>query len=255
MQPCHTDGVNGANMAENHRRGPAAATGAARRKLLKEKGADMSLAQIRAGIAAAMVRAGRTGPEPVLIAVSKMQPQDRVEAVLAEGQRVFGENRVQEAAGKWPGLQERFGKVELHLIGPLQGNKARAAMELADVIHTLDRLRLAETLARLVDETGRCPRLFVQVNTGREPQKAGALPEEAGALVAHARRLSLPVVGLMCIPPADEDPRPHFRLLRQMAEAEGLAALSMGMSGDFEVAVEEGATHVRVGSAIFGARD
>jgi pyridoxal phosphate enzyme (YggS family) len=161
---------------------------------------------------------------------------------------------VQEAQGRWPPFLEEFAGIDLHLIGPLQTNKARAAMALFQAIHTVDRPRLAETLARLADEAGACPDLFVQVNTGREPQKAGADPDDAPALVALCRQLSLPLRGLMCIPPEGEDPAPHFGLLAAMAGDMGLPGLSMGMSGDFEAAIAAGATHVRVGSAIFGAR-
>ena len=189
-----------------------------------------------------------------LIAVSKVQPPDRVEAVLAAGQRIFGENRVQEAATRWPPFQARFDAIALHLIGPLQTNKARQAVEMFDVIHTLDRPKLATTLARLADERGTSPVLFVQVNTGAEPQKAGVLPDEADRFVAEVRALGLPLVGLMCIPPAEDDPAPHFAMLAAMAARNGLSGLSMGMSGDFETAIALGATHVRVGSAIFGER-
>ena len=163
----------------------------------------MSLADITARISAACARAGRLESDVKLIAVSKVQPNDRVRAVLEEGHRIFGENRVQEAAGKWPGFREDFEGIELHLIGPLQTNKTRAAMELAQAIHTLDRPKLATTLARLAQETGTCPDLFVQVNTGEEPQKAGVLPGEADAFIAEARALDLPVKGLMCIPPVE----------------------------------------------------
>jgi hypothetical protein len=208
---------------------------------------------IRARLRAAEAQAGRPAGSVTLVAVSKMQPEERVHAVLAAGQRVFGENRVQEAQARWTSLREEV-PVELHLIGPLQTNKARTAVELFQAIHSLDRLRLAETLARLAQERGASPDVFVQVNTGREPQKAGCLPEEADALVSRARELGLPVRGLMCIPPEGEDPVPHFRLLRDVAGRNGLSWLSMGMSGDFEAAVAEGATHVRVGSAIFGDR-
>ena len=215
---------------------------------------EEGLAAIRSRLSAAEARAGRAPGSVTLIAVSKVQPEDRVRAVLSAGQRIFGENRVQEAEGRWTPLRAEVPGVELHLIGPLQTNKARAAVALFDAIHTLDRPRLAESLARLAQERGASPQVFVQVNTGREPQKAGCLPEEADALVAQARSLDLPVAGLMCIPPEGEDPVPHFRSLREMAERNGLPGLSMGMSGDFESAVAEGATHVRVGSAIFGAR-
>ena len=199
--------------------------------------------------------AGREKGSVQLVAVSKMQPDERVEAVLEEGHRVFGENRVQEAAGKWPGFRERFDGVELHLLGPLQSNKTRQAMELFDVIHSVDRPKIARTIARLAEELGQCPKLFLQVNTGEEPQKAGVMPAEVDGFVAECRDLGLPVVGLMCIPPVDEEPALHFALLAKMAERNGLEGLSMGMSSDFERAVAQGATHVRVGSAIFGARD
>lgn len=214
----------------------------------------MSLTEIQARIAAAEAVAGRPVGTVRLIAVSKVQPLDRVEAVLAAGHRLFGENYVQEAQGKWPALGARFPGLAVHMIGPLQTNKARHAVELFEAIHTLDRPSLAEKLARLAEARGACPELFVQVNTGAEPQKAGVLPAEADAFIAAARAMGLPLAGLMCIPPEGEDSTPHFRLLRAIAEANGLAGLSMGMSGDFEAAIAEGATHVRIGSAIFGAR-
>lgn len=214
----------------------------------------MPLSDIRARISAAEARAGRAPGSVRLIAVSKVQPLGRIEAVLEEGHRLFGENRVQEAAEKWPGFRARFPGVEVHLIGPLQTNKARQAMELFEAIHSVDRPKLAQTLARLADETGRCPELFVQVNTGEEPQKAGILPGEADGFVAECRALSLPVRGLMCIPPVDEEPSLHFALLAKIAARNGLDGLSMGMSADFESAIALGATHVRVGSAIFGER-
>ncbi|WP_412505287.1 YggS family pyridoxal phosphate-dependent enzyme [Roseovarius sp. SYSU LYC5161] len=215
----------------------------------------MPLAEITERVQRAEDAAGRARGSVRLIAVSKMQPDARVAAVLEQGHRTFGENRVQEAAGKWPGFRDRFEGVELHLIGPLQTNKARQAMELAQAIHTLDRPKLARTFARLAQEMGRCPALFVQVNTGEEPQKAGVLPAQADAFVAECRGLDLPVAGLMCIPPVDEAPSLHFALLGKIAARNGLSSLSMGMSGDFEQAVAQGATHLRVGSAIFGARD
>ncbi|SLN68675.1 hypothetical protein AQS8620_03244 [Aquimixticola soesokkakensis] len=215
----------------------------------------MPLADIRAAVAAQAVKSGRKPEEIKLIAVSKVQPDARVEAVLQAGHRRFGENKVQEALGKWPDFKTRFSGVELHLIGPLQTNKARQAMALFDVIHTLDRPKLAATLARLREELGQCPRLLVQVNTGAEPQKAGVLPQEADAFIAQCRDLDLPVEGLMCIPPAGQDPAPHFAQLGDIARRNGLSELSMGMSGDFETAVAQGATYVRVGSAIFGDRD
>lgn len=215
----------------------------------------MSLTDIRSRIAAAEKAAGREPGSVTLIAVSKVQPLERVEAVLSEGHRVFGENYVQEAAGKWPALRDRFGPVAVHMIGPLQTNKAKVAVELFDAIHTLDRPSLAEKLARLADARGACPVLFVQVNTGSEPQKAGILPEETDKFIADCRGLGLPLTGLMCIPPEGEDSRPHFALLAEMALRNDLTGLSMGMSADFEAAIAHGATHVRVGSAIFGARD
>jgi len=213
-------------------------------------GFDTVVSEMRAAEAAA----GRAPESVTLIAVSKTQPEARIAAVLDTGHRIFGENRVQEAQGRWPGYRARYGAVDLHLIGPLQTNKARAAVELFDAIHTVDRPRLVDTLSRLAQERGASPRLFVQVNTGQEPQKAGCLPAEVDALVAQIRAAGLPVVGLMCIPPAEGDPVPHFRALATMAARNGLAGLSMGMSGDFAAAIAEGATHVRVGSAIFGDR-
>lgn len=215
----------------------------------------MSLKQISERVAAAEQAAGRAAGSVALIAVSKVQPNDRVDAVLAQGHRCFGENRVQEAAGKWPTFRETYSGVDLHLIGPLQTNKARQAFELFQTIHTLDRLKLAKTFARLAQEMGSCPDLFVQVNTGEEPQKAGVLPTEADAFVKECRALDLPVRGAMCIPPVDEEASMHFALLAKIAERNGLADLSMGMSSDFEKAIAFGATHIRVGSAIFGARE
>lgn len=214
----------------------------------------MPLDDILARIRKAEADAGRPAGSVTLIAVSKVQPLDRVEAVLDQGHRVFGENYVQEAAGKWPGLRDRFGAVEVHMIGPLQTNKARVAVEIFDAIHTLDRPSLAEKLARLAAARGACPDLFVQVNTGQEPQKAGILPDDADAFIADCRKLGLPLRGLMCIPPEGLPPVPHFAMLRAIGERNGLSGLSMGMSADFEAAIAAGATHVRVGSAIFGAR-
>jgi pyridoxal phosphate enzyme (YggS family) len=214
-----------------------------------------SLAAIEERVAAACAAAGRPRGDVTLIAVSKVQPPERVEAVLEAGHRVYGENRVQEAAGKWPDWRERFADVELHLIGPLQSNKVRPAVQLFDAIHTVDTPKLARRIADIAEQEGRCPAIFVQVNTGEEPQKAGVPPEEADALVAEVRGLGLPLEGLMCIPPEDEAPSLHFALLARIAERTGLAGLSMGMSGDFEEAIALGATHVRVGSAIFGPRD
>lgn len=214
----------------------------------------MGLEDIKARIARAAQKAGRDPAEVELIAVSKVQPAERVRAVLEAGHRVFGENRVQEAKDRWPPFQEEFDGIALHLIGPLQTNKARAAMGMFDAIHSVDRPKLARTIARLAQETGACPDLFVQVNTGAEPQKAGCLPQEADGFIAECRALDLPVKGLMCIPPEAEEPSLHFALLAKIAARNGLAGLSMGMSADFETAIAFGATHVRVGSAIFGAR-
>ena len=214
----------------------------------------MSLQEIKNRITAAEAAADRPTGSVTLIAVSKVQPNDRVAAVLEEGQRCFGENRVQEAMGKWPDFAQRFTGLDLHLIGPLQTNKARQAMELFNAIHTLDRPKLAKTLARLAQDLGKCPDLFIQVNTGAEPQKAGILPAEADGFIAECRALDLPIKGLMCIPPVSEEAVDHFRQLGEMAVRNGLQGLSMGMSGDFETAIAHGATHVRVGSAIFGAR-
>lgn len=213
----------------------------------------MGLSEINDRIAKAEQDAGRVG-QTTLIAVSKVQPPERVEVVLQEGHRIFGENRVQEAQDKWPAWQDAYDGVELHLLGPLQTNKARPAMELFDVIHSVDRPKIARRIASLAQELGRCPSVFLQVNTGEEPQKAGVLPSEVDAFVAEARALELPVLGLMCIPPVDEHPSMHFALLAKLAARNGLEGLSMGMSGDFEQAIALGATHVRVGSAIFGAR-
>jgi pyridoxal phosphate enzyme (YggS family) len=214
----------------------------------------VSLLEIKKRISAAEAKAGRSDESTKLIAVSKVQPNERVQAILEQGHRIYGENRVQEAADKWPAFREQFDGIELHIIGPLQTNKARAAMELAQAIHTLDRIKLAHTFARLAQEMGACPDLYIQVNTGAEPQKAGVLPASADAFIAESVALDLPVAGLMCIPPVNEDPSQHFKLLGDIAARNGLNGLSMGMSGDFETAVAHGATHVRVGSAIFGDR-
>ncbi|MCU0901353.1 MAG: YggS family pyridoxal phosphate-dependent enzyme [Cypionkella sp.] len=215
----------------------------------------MSLHAILSRVTAATAAANRAPGSVQVIAVSKVQPLDRVVAVLDEGHRLFGENYVQESQGKWPDLRARFGAVQVHMIGPLQTNKAKVAVELFDAIHTLDRMSLAEKLAKLAQARGQSPSLFVQVNTGKEPQKAGLLPDDTDAFVAQCRAMDLPVQGLMCIPPEGEDATPHFAMLAQMAERNGLPGLSMGMSSDFEAAIAHGATHIRVGSAIFGARD
>lgn len=218
------------------------------------KGILMGLAEIKERIKQAEIENGRDAGSVTLIAVSKVQPNERVESVLNEGHRVFGENRVQEAAGKWPDFRSRFEGIELHIIGPLQTNKVRQAMQLAEVIHSVDRPKLAEAIARFAQEIGSCPDLFVQVNTGLEEQKAGIAPREVDGFVKECRALDLPVRGLMCIPPVDEEASMHFALLAKIAERNGLKGLSMGMSDDFEKAISFGATHVRVGSAIFGAR-
>ena len=213
------------------------------------------LAAVRARIAAAAQRAGRPADAVTLVAVAKTQPVAAIEAALAAGQRVFGENRVQEAQAKYPALKARFPDLRLHLIGPLQTNKARDAVRLFDAIHTLDRPRLAEVLARAMEQEGRRPALLVEVNIGAEPQKAGIAPDQADAFVADCRaRWRLAPVGLMCIPPASADPAPHFARLAALARHNDLAELSMGMSDDFEVAIAHGATMVRVGTAIFGPR-
>jgi len=213
-----------------------------------------NLSDILARIEAARKAAIKPATATQLVAVSKTVPESGVREALAAGQRLFGENRVQEAQGKYPVLKQEFPDLELHLIGPLQTNKVKDAAALFDVIQTLDRPKLADALAHERDKSGRSPRLFLQVNTGEEPQKAGVLPREVSALIAHARKLELPLEGLMCIPPVDDDAAPHFAFLAKLARDHGLSQLSMGMSGDFELAVKFGATHVRVGTAIFGSR-
>jgi PLP dependent protein len=213
------------------------------------------LADVTARIAEAAKAAGRAPADVTLVAVSKTHGPDKVRELLAVGQRVFGENRVQEAEGKFPALKAEYPDLELHLIGPLQTNKAREAVALFDVIQSVDRDRLAATLAREMERAGKRPQCFIQVNTGEEPQKAGVLPAEVDAFVAACRNTHiLPIVGLMCIPPVDEEPALHFALLTKIAKRNGLAQVSMGMSADYETAVRLGATHVRVGSALFGAR-
>jgi pyridoxal phosphate enzyme (YggS family) len=217
-------------------------------------GADQ-LAEVRSRIAGAAKAAGRAAADVTLVAVSKTHGADRVRELLSAGQRVFGENRVQEAEEKFPALKLEYPDLELHLIGPLQTNKARNAVALFDVIQSVDRERLAATLAKEMERAGKRPACFIQVNTGEEPQKAGILPADLDAFVAACRDThGLPVVGLMCIPPVDEEPALHFALLAKMAARNGLARVSMGMSADYETAVRLGATHVRVGSALFGAR-
>ena len=215
-----------------------------------------NLAEVKAAMAGAAAKAGRAETDVRLVAVSKGHDAAAALACLDAGHRLFGENRVQEAEAKWPGLKERFPDVRLHLIGPLQTNKAAAAVHLFDAIETLDRPRLAEALARHMAAIGRRVDCFVQVNTGNEPQKAGIAPTEADAFVRLCRDdYKLPVVGLMCIPPVDEEPSMHFALLREIAKRNKLAELSMGMSSDYPIAVEFGATLVRVGTAIFGRRE
>ena len=214
----------------------------------------MSLAEIKKRIDKAEVSFSKSIGSTKLIAVSKVQPNDRIQSVLEEGHRVFGENRIQEAQSKWPTFKQQYQDVELHIIGPLQTNKTRAAMELADSIHTLDRPKLATNMARLAQELGRCPELFVQVNTGGEEQKSGVLPTETESFVTDCLDMDLPVKGLMCIPPVHEEASLHFALLKKISENCGLKYLSMGMSADFEKAISLGATHIRVGSAIFGER-
>ena len=214
----------------------------------------MSLAEIKKRIDKTEVSFSRSIGSTKLIAVSKVQPNDRIKSVLEEGHRVFGENRIQEAQSKWPAFKQHYQDVELHIIGPLQTNKTRAAMELADSIHTLDRPKLATNMARLAQELGRCPELFVQVNTGGEEQKSGVLPTETEIFVKDCLDMDLPIKGLMCIPPIDEEASLHFALLKKISDNCGLEYLSMGMSADFEKAISFGATHIRVGSAIFGER-
>lgn len=222
---------------------------------MNENSAVDGLEQVRASIGRAASDYGRDPSSITLVAVSKTFPADAIEPVLAAGQRVFGENYVQEAKAKWPALRERHEGVELHMIGPLQSNKAKEAVELFDVIHTLDRSSLAQALAKEIAKQGKKPRLLVQVNTGEEPQKGGVIPGEVDAFLEACRsQYGLEIEGLMCIPPAEDPPSPHFALLNTIAKRHGLKWLSMGMSADFDAAIQLGATHVRVGSAIFGSR-
>lgn len=214
------------------------------------------LANVNSKIIKAEKEAGWPTGSVTVVAVSKTIAPEDIEPVITAGQMVFGENRVQEAQAKWPALQARYDGIELHLIGPLQSNKAKEAVALFDVIHTVDRDKIARALKTEMDAQGRTPHLYIQVNTGGEPQKAGILPQDADVFIARCRDdFGLLIEGLMCIPPVDENPGPHFALLRQIAERNAIATLSMGMSSDFETAVAFGATHVRVGSAIFGVRD
>ena len=213
------------------------------------------LADVQAAIRRAEADHGRAPGSVQLVAVSKTIPAEGILPALEAGQRLYGENYVQESAAKWPGLRERYPDVELHLIGPLQSNKAREAVGLFDVIHSLDRPSLAVAVAKEMARSGRSPRLIVQVNTGEEPQKGGVMPGEADAFIAACREShGLAIEGLMCIPPAEDGPSPHFGLLAKIAARNGLSTLSMGMSADFDPAIQLGATHVRIGTAIFGAR-
>jgi pyridoxal phosphate enzyme (YggS family) len=213
------------------------------------------LSAVEQDIARACEHARRDRSSVTLIAVSKTFDADAIAPVIAAGQRVFGENRVQEAKAKWPGLISAYPDIALHLIGPLQSNKAREAVALFDAIHSVDRPSICEALAKEIDSQKRRPQLFVQLNTGEEPQKAGVAPAEADAFIVGCReKYGLPISGLMCIPPVDDAPAPHFALTAKIAERNGLKGLSMGMSADFAIAIQFGATHVRVGSAIFGHR-
>jgi len=219
-----------------------------------EGGIAANLAQVHDRIAAAARTVGRDPASVTLTAVSKTQSPEAIDAILAAGQRVFGENRVQEAQGRWSERRPALPDLELRLIGPLQSNKAEDAVALFDVIETVDRESLLPALAKAIEKVGRTPRLLIQVNTGAEPQKAGVLPGETDALIASAREHGLEIEGLMAIPPADEEPILHFALLAKIAARNGLKTLSMGMSGDYEAAIRLGATHVRIGTALFGVR-
>ena len=214
----------------------------------------MSLSVINSRIEQAENAAGRAIGSTQLIAVSKVQPNERVSNVLEQGHKVFGENKVQEAQGKWPAFRENFSNVQVHLIGPLQSNKVKQAVELFDAIHTLDRLKLAQKLSNEIQSQGKAPAMFIQVNTGEEEQKSGIIPSKADQFILDCISLDLPIKGLMVIPTIHEEPSLHFGLLRKIAYRNGLEGLSMGMSGDFESAIAMGATHIRVGSAIFGER-
>ena len=214
----------------------------------------MQLSKVKESIRKSELRAKTSLGSVQLIAVSKVQPNNKIESVLKEGHRCFGENRVQEALGKWPVFRNSYDNIELHLIGPLQTNKARQAFDTFNVIQTLDRVKLAKSFASLAQEKGFCPSLFIQVNTGEEPQKAGIFPKELDLFVEECRSMDLPIEGLMCIPPVNEEPALHFSLLKKLQERNNINSLSMGMSSDFETAILFGATHIRVGSAIFGER-
>ena len=223
--------------------------------IVAEGGIAADLAAVRRRIEEAARAASRAPESVTLVAVSKTHPAASVREVLAAGHRTFGENRVQEAQVKYPQLRAEFPDLALHLIGPLQTNKVRDAVALFDVIESVDRPRLAQALGREMEHSGRRPPCLIEVNTGEEPQKAGIMPAEADAFIRECReQLGLPIIGLMCVPPLDEEPAPHFALLRETARRNGLEILSMGMSADFEKAIRFGATHVRIGTAIFGAR-
>lgn len=215
----------------------------------------MSLSEIKTRIHKAEELANRTIGSTQLIAVSKVQPNERVKKVLEQGHLLFGENKVQEAEGKWPEFKKQFPDTHVHLIGPLQTNKVKSAVSLFDAIHAVDRPKLARKLASEIQNQGKSPDMFIQVNTGEEPQKAGVFPSESDVFIKECRDMDLPVIGLMVIPPVHEEAALHFALLRKIAERNGITGLSMGMSSDFERAIKLGATHIRVGSAIFGERD
>jgi hypothetical protein len=215
----------------------------------------MTLSVINSKIKEAEKSSGRTIGSTQLLAVSKVQPNERVLNVLEQGHTIFGENKVQEAHGKWPAFRENFSNVKVHLIGPLQSNKVKQAVELFDAIHTLDRLKLARKLSNEIQTQGKAPEMFIQINTGEEEQKSGIPPKDADQFIEDCLSLDLPIKGLMVIPPVNEEPSLHFGLLRKIAHRNGLTGLSMGMSSDFESAIAMGATHIRVGSAIFGERN
>ena len=215
----------------------------------------MTLGVINSKIVKAEKSSSRANGSTQLIAVSKVQPNERVLSVLEQGHRIFGENKVQEALSKWPMFRENFSNIKLHLIGPLQSNKVKQAVELFDTIHTVDRLKLAQKLSNEIQTQGKAPEMFIQINTGEEEQKSGISPKDADQFIADCLSLDLPIKGLMVIPPINEEPSLHFGLLRKIAHRNGLTGLSMGMSSDFKSAIAMGATHIRVGSAIFGERN
>ena len=215
----------------------------------------MTLSVINSKIEHAEKSSGRAIGSTQLIAVSKVQPNERVLNVLEQGHTIFGENKVQEAHGKWPMFRENFSNIKVHLIGPLQSNKVKQAVELFDTIHTVDRLKLAQKLSNEIQTQGKAPEMFIQINTGEEEQKSGIFPKDADQFIADCLSLDLPIKGLMVIPPINEEPSVHFGLLKKIAHRNGLSGLSMGMSSDFESAIAMGATHIRVGSAIFGERN